>query len=155
MKLYGRKILADFDCTKMIVVFVLIGFFVFSIPLSASDYDIFSMSNFSSSELRMQAFELYSDMDVRIDIVGARFISADQMYALGWILDSETREVVWSMDRENTKRFSGEKSLRYFDDFVSLQEGKYEAYYYAGKPILTSSNYDFEGGFGRNRQYLR
>ena len=143
MKIYCQKIRQDFNGAKIITVFALIGLIALTIPLSASDYEIFSMTNFSSGELRMQAFELNTDMDVHIDIVGARYRNSDQMYALGWILESETREVIWSMDRENTKRLTDEKNLRYFDEFINLSSGKYEAYYYAGKPILTANGYEF------------
>jgi len=144
MKYCSQKNRADFSSTKTVVAFVLIGVVILAIPLSASDYEIFSMTDFSSGELRMEAFRLVSESELHIEIVGARFRNSDQMYALGWILDSETRDVVWSMDRENTKRLAGEKNLRYYDDFIELDEGTYEAYYYSGKPMLVTTDYDFD-----------
>ena len=42
--------------TKPVAVLVLIGIIILTIPLSASNYEIFSMTNFSSGELRMAGF---------------------------------------------------------------------------------------------------
>jgi hypothetical protein len=50
------------------------------------------------------------------------------MYASGWIINADTRAVVWEMTLDNT---SGRSNHRSFNDEVSLEKGSYEVYYSA------------------------
>ncbi|MCK5146957.1 hypothetical protein KAR48_09390 [bacterium] len=73
-------------------------------------------------------FILDRKLDLRVRCVGEmgtyrRFVD------YGWILDAETREVVWEMDRRNTRHAGGGSKNRIFDGIVSLDAGKYIAYY--------------------------
>jgi hypothetical protein len=112
--------------------------------LKSQPYTIFDMSDFSSQELRRQPFSLGSDMDLEIDIIGARHQDSDQMYALGWIIDSKTREVVWSMSEEATRRMEDDRKLRRFDGTIYLDKGDYEAYYFAGNPLQAITKFNFK-----------
>jgi hypothetical protein len=47
----------------------------------------------------------------------------------GWIVNADTREKVWQMDRWNTERAGGAKKNRKFDDEVRLDKGRYILYY--------------------------
>lgn len=114
-------------------------------PLKAVSYKIFKMSDFSTQELRRQPFTLDSDADLEVNIIGARQQDSDQMYALGWIIDSKTREVVWSMAEEATRRMDDDRKLRKFIGSIYLEKGEYEAYYFAGNPLQSFMDYDFKG----------
>src|SRR4030067_861155 len=51
-----------------------------------------------------------------------------RMFASGWIINADTRELVWEMTLDKT---TGRSSHRSFDDEVSLDKGSYEVYYSA------------------------
>ncbi len=119
-------------------VLLFLGFLLVAgvINLPAQPYTIFEMQKFSTQELRSQAFAISSPTDIEIYIVGARNRDSDQLYALGWILNAATRELVWSMDEANTRRFEGNSKQRMFEGSISLAKGGYEAYYFAGSPFV-------------------
>jgi hypothetical protein len=131
---------------KKSTVLVFLGFLLVAgvINLPAQPYTIFEMQKFSTQELRSQAFAISSPADIEIYIVGARNRDSDQLYALGWILDSESRELIWSMDEANTRRFEGNRKQRMFEGNISLDEGKYEAYYFAGSPYVLLKSLKFQ-----------
>ncbi|HDS01049.1 MAG TPA: hypothetical protein ENO07_03430, partial [candidate division Zixibacteria bacterium] len=115
------------------------------VTLHGASYTIFNMQDFSSQELRMQAFSLNDDSELEIDIIGARHRDSDQMYALGWILDSKTREVVWSMSEEATRRLEEDRKLRRYNGTIYLDRGEYEAYYFAGNPLQMLTDFHLKG----------
>jgi hypothetical protein len=123
---------------KRSTILAFLGFLLLAgvINLPAQPYTILDMQKFSTQELRSQAFAISSPAEIEIYIVGARNRDSDQLYALGWILDSKSRELVWSMDEANTRRFEGNSKQRMFEGSISLDEGEYEAYYFAGSPYI-------------------
>ncbi|NIP42786.1 MAG: hypothetical protein GWO41_14905 [candidate division Zixibacteria bacterium] len=130
---------------KTAVILFLMAFCFGPVTLQGASYTIFNMQDFSSQELRMQAFTLNDDSELEIDIIGARHKDSDQMYALGWILDSETREVVWSMSEEATRRLEDDRKLRRYNGTMYLDEGDYEAYYFAGNPLQMLTGFRLKG----------
>ncbi len=110
----------------------------------SNSFMIFEMDDFMGNELRQQTFKLKQDSELNIDLIGARNRDSDQYYAMGWILDSKTREIVWSLDLESTRRVEGDRRLRQFTGSIYLDEGEYEAYYYAGHPYMILGTYNFE-----------
>src|ERR1051326_9090633 len=89
--------------------------------------------DFEQTEVKSAGFTLPRDMSIHIVALGGGAekgmkFSADQMFAYGWIIDANTRESVWKMDRNNTSR---EKDDRKFDGTVSLKKGSYEIYFSA------------------------
>jgi hypothetical protein len=102
------------------------------------------MEHFDVQELRMEPFEMVADGRVELSIIGARNREADQLFALGWILQADSREVVWSMSEASTRRILGEKKLRKFEGSIYLEKGRYEAYYYAGNPLIALQSMKFE-----------
>jgi len=93
---------------------------------------IAEINDLEPEELVMVAFEIQEDMDVRIEAVGGRSRNNDRMYGYPWIIDATTRQVVWSMDEEFSRRFEGSTYLREIDDDIELAKGMYELYFYSG-----------------------
>ena len=135
---------------KSLVIVAVLGILLVAgaINLPAQSNTIFDMQKFSTQELRSQAFSISSPTDIEIYIVGARNRDSDQLYALGWILDSESRELVWSMDEANTRRFEGNRKQRMFEGDISLDKGIYEAYYFAGSPYVLLKSLKFSAETG-------
>jgi len=110
---------------------------------------IVTLKDFTKEEVRGAGITLSKDLTVHISAVGGGDRSfwrdafggdeSDQMYAAGWIIDANTREVVWDMTMENT---SGKSDHRTFDNDVSLKKGSYEVYFMA---------YGFASGSGMSR----
>lgn len=140
MRQFDQNIGDNLSGAKFTLILAFVGLLLIANSALSADFVIFEMNDFSTSELRMKAFKLSEDSELDISIVGARVPYSDQMYALGWILDADSREMVWAMDEENTRRYTDLKPLRIFEGSLDLPEGVYEAYYYAGKPMLLSDD---------------
>ena len=100
--------------------------------------DIISLWDFRDQEVKGSGFALPKDAKVHISAIGGgdrifwrdMFDNEDEsrMFASGWIINADTRELVWEMTLDNT---TGRSSHRSFDDEVSLDKGSYEVYYSA------------------------
>lgn len=64
----------------------------------------------------------------KCDDVGSRAEGNQDMFAYGWILNAETRRVVWEMNRDNTEKARDDRT---FDGTVTLPRGSYELYFSA------------------------
>jgi len=93
---------------------------------------IVQLKDFSRTEIKSGGFSIPSDTRLHIYALGGGEqkipFSGSDMYAYGWIIKADTRETVWQMNRENTKR---SKDNRTFDDYISLPGGSYEVYFTA------------------------
>ena len=80
-------------------------------------------------DVRMEGFVLNSDQSVVIDAVGFYYRDTGNRILLGnsWILDADTREVVWDLSETDSKR--RRRGLLEFSDDVPLPKGVYEVYY--------------------------
>ncbi len=100
--------------------------------------EIVSLWDFREQEVKGSGFVLANDAKVHISAVGGgdrifwrdMFDNEDEsrMFASGWIINADTRELAWEMTLDNT---TGRSSHRSFDDEVSLGKGSYEVYYSA------------------------
>src|SRR5258708_7316020 len=86
----------------------------------AGERTFVQIKDFEQTEVKSAGFILPRDMDIHIVALGGGAekgmkFSDDQMFAYGWIIDADTREAVWNMDRGNTSR---EKDDRKFDGTV-------------------------------------
>jgi len=107
---------------------------------------VVELRDFRDQEIRVAGITLNRDMTVRINALGGgdrsswRGFTEDndaQMYAAGWIIDAETREMVWEMTFQNC---SGRADRRKFDGDVKLSRGSYEVYF-------SAHGYDHRGSF--------
>ena len=90
--------------------------------------EIVRFSNLGDQDLESEAFRLTRPLTVHVTCEGAGDGDADEMYAYGWILDADSREVVWALS-PSTARASGSRFS--FDGDLPLAAGDYLAYYAA------------------------
>ena len=120
-----------------LIIFILFSFiFIFgAASLKAQDTAI-EMRDFQEGDLMVDGFELKSPQEVTIHAVGARLKNSDEMFAYPWIIDGTTGEPVWIFGEQKTNRLSGSESLREYEDQINLPAGKYECFFYAGRPYF-------------------
>jgi hypothetical protein len=120
-----------------IILFILFTLlFVIGATTLRADDIIIDMRNFQEGDLLVDGLELKSTGRISLYAVGAELKHSDDMYAYCWIINSDNREPVWVLNEQETRRFKGSSSLREYEDEISLAAGKYECYYYAGRPYL-------------------
>lgn len=102
------------------------------------------ISDLSIGELRLNEFKIEGSAQLRISGRAIGDVRSRHMHAYAWILDADSREIVWKMDVENasTLRRSrrggrGADLLRY-DESIGIGEGNYELYYIVEDPSLMS-----------------
>lgn len=83
-------------------------------------------------DLVIKGFELREDGEIEIHAVGAGPKYSKLLSAYGWIIDAESRDVVWSMqdDCDDITHMTG--ALYECDATEHLRPGAYEVYYYVG-----------------------
>lgn len=103
------------------------------------------MRNLDDFQVQVAGFVLEDDRTVHIHAVGAggdketkqiRNYQQDRfnMYAYCWIINSDTREMVWRMTIDNTEQTGDLRLSREFNGNVHLDKGTYEVYFAAVKP---------------------
>lgn len=105
---------------------------------------IVKLDRISTDRIESAGFELKKAADIRIEAVGQTARRDDDLMSYAWLLDGDTREPVWVMDRGNSNR-KGRKGLRSAERTFSLKPGRYELYYYAagrwsGKIYINGGN---------------
>ncbi|HSG99037.1 MAG TPA: hypothetical protein VLB27_03245, partial [candidate division Zixibacteria bacterium] len=90
-------------------------------------------------ELAVDGFELTEQTRLDLYAIGAAPGRSDDLSAYAWIIDAQTRQPVWVMEERDTDRYQRSSDLREIDDQITLQPGRYEAYYFVGQ------NYSFNG----------
>jgi len=88
-------------------------------------------------EFHEQGFMLKKEMVLNIYAIGEFSDSYDLFVDGAWIINADTREIVWSMDEWDTDRAGGSSKNRYFRDEITLPAGNYVAYY------ATDDSHDF------------
>ena len=108
-------------------------------------YQFVTLKDFTKEEVKGIGFTLSRDSEIDIQALGGGSKSAwidfsdetkSQMYAAGWIINADTREVVWEMTMDNT---DGKSDNRKFSGPVSLKKGSYEVYFSAHGFIHSST----------------
>jgi len=123
----------------LLMVFLIL-FVIGAIAVRASEA-VIDMRDFREGDLVVDGFTLDGRTTLSISAIGAELKHSDDMYATCWILDSREREAVWVLTHEDTEPYRKDDYLREFNDEITLSEGSYEAYYYAGRPyFLEGSN---------------
>lgn len=100
---------------------------------------IITLRDFTKEEVKAVGLSVQKDLTVHVSAVGggdkafwrdlfdANTRSAP-MFAAAWIIDANTRELVWEMRMDNTR---GPSDHRACEEDVLLKKGKYEVYYSA------------------------
>ncbi|MBN1300348.1 MAG: hypothetical protein JW995_03960 [Melioribacteraceae bacterium] len=98
-----------------------------SVIYSQSDNEIV-VGRISPGEIDMSAFALTAPASINISGMGASYGEWDEETAFyGWILNSETRQVVWHL--RNMNEFGEDEGLFEFSTSLQLPAGNYEVYY--------------------------
>ena len=87
------------------------------------------IKNLRSGDLESVGFTLKNGADIDIDVVGIKAPNSRSMLAYAWIIDSDTREMVWELESRRTKRFKKNSLLRKKSAVEYLKAGSYELYY--------------------------
>ena len=97
----------------------------------AGERTVVSLKNFCDTELKSAGIELAQSTTIHVKATGAggdygwTYKSKD-LFAYGWIINADTRKLVWQMDVDNTSR---SKSDREADERIPLAAGRYEVYF--------------------------
>jgi hypothetical protein len=98
-------------------------------PILAQNNILVKIDNINPEKLIVEGFRLNSDQKLDIEAVGLhrKEGSRELIYGTAWILDAESREVIWQM---KTEKFRGRKpKIQESKEEVYLPAGNYEAYY--------------------------
>src|SRR5262249_21241970 len=75
----------------------------------AGEHPIIQLRDFDQTEVKAGGFRLAAQTQIHVKALGAGYEKrtkreGSEMYAYGWIIDADTRELVWRMDLDNTSR---------------------------------------------------
>ena len=129
-------------------------FTVFSIGIVSGQGLELELNDLGRDQITYAGFSLNSDKSVKINALGAgadRWVRKIQnfqqdeynLFAYAWILNAQSREMVWRMTIDNTEKERWSEWNRRFEDEVKLTKGDYEVYFSAIQPDYFS----FNGGF--------
>jgi hypothetical protein len=91
------------------------------------DLTIVGLTETRNDRYAHQGFELAQPMDIKIYAIGE--IREDESFDHGWIVNTQTRERVWTMGFTNTEPAGGAQKNRMFSAEIHLPAGTYAAYY--------------------------
>jgi hypothetical protein len=99
----------------------------------AGETAVVTLKGFCDSELKCAGIEVRKSTTVHIKATGGGgdygwSYKSDKMFAYAWIINADTRDLVWKMDAKNTSRSHDE---RVFDGTIVLDPGSYEVYFTA------------------------
>ena len=138
------KQINHFPISAIIIAVIAFSFLGSANPLNAplqSDAKKYfiSLKDFRTEEVKGLGFTVKKELSIHINGVGGgsrsfwgddrgKRGSSSDMYAYGWIINADTREMVWEMTMKNT---SGKEDMRTCETELSLKPGSYEVYYSA------------------------
>ncbi|MBI5471078.1 MAG: hypothetical protein HY961_01890 [Ignavibacteriae bacterium] len=117
--------------------YVIAPLLLLACPAIAAQKTVVALHDFSKMELKSAGFDLSRTTTFHITARGAGnsqcdndgdWKDRDDMFAYGWILDANTRQPVWKMEKDNTSRSRDDRT---FDGDVTLKPGSYEIYFTA------------------------
>jgi hypothetical protein len=97
----------------------------------AGEKTVVSLRDFCKTELKSVGLQVDRSTTFHVKALGGGgskgwTYKSDRMFAYGWIIDAETRDLVWKMSVRNTERDGDD---RVFDGDVTLGRGSYELYF--------------------------
>ncbi len=90
---------------------------------------VVQLTRIGNNETRSADFTLKKECRLRVYAIGERELAGHQMADYGWIIDSKTRERVWTMDPDRTDPAGGADKNRMIDEVITLPRGSYTAFY--------------------------
>ncbi len=118
--------------TKTLSIKISLLILMLAMPVAAQ-YAVVEMKDMDNDELISRSFKVTQNTPVYIDAVGAMYKSKDwknwnPLIAYAWILNTDTREVVWSMKEDNVTRDMNSLNVSY-NGALTLKPGNYTVYY--------------------------
>jgi len=114
--------------------------------------NVAEITDVTTGEIQSVGFTIKKDAQIGIDAVGIKSNQSRDMLAYAWIINSDTRKLVWEMESRKTDRFKSKSSVRKHNDTEILPAGSYELYYSVQRPDYWEWNQgrsDFFGALGR------
>ena len=106
---------------------LILGFWIFSVQLLMAQTwgdPVVLINQFEENQWEKQSFRVDDEMTVKIDAVIP--VVDEEPIALFWLLDSESRDLVWKVDRTDVS--SKDYNFVTIQNQVVLRKGSYEAY---------------------------
>ncbi|GAB4368448.1 MAG: hypothetical protein Kow0042_09650 [Calditrichia bacterium] len=129
-------------------IFAYIFLGLFTCQMNALGEEVVEINSIRLGEVKVAGFSLLSNKTVKIDAEGAgedrertrvENMMADphNMFAYAWIINAKSRELVWRMTVDNTKRNRSTRLNRIYKDEIRLPAGEYEVYFSAMVPTYS------------------
>ncbi len=118
---------------RLVVLFWCSFLFPFLVSSTPAAKTLVKFDNIREEKIYMQGFTVEKSTEVEIEAVGAKGKSNDYMVATGWIIDADTRELVWALTVDSSRPSRRDHGKREATTKITLSPGDYEAYYYAGE----------------------
>ncbi len=131
-------------CKPTVAIAILSAICLFAPSSAVGNDTTIELKRVAAGEVQSTFFAVKSPLSVRIEAVGGQWEGSDHMFAYAWVIDAQTRDMVWSMDEEITGGIKGSKWLRRYDEKTGLKPGTYELFFYAGRPGFLDGGADFE-----------
>jgi hypothetical protein len=123
-----------------------LALFILAAGVSAKDVKVVELTNFRNRFFAEQFISLSKDLDVKVGANGVSNKWEDEMVAYGWILESETRRVVWELSAKNSTE-QKERYNRKAEKTLRLARGNYEVYYAVASRGSWNADYRGIGDF--------
>ncbi len=104
-----------------------------------SELDIVNFTKVMNDERLRQGFSLSKETTVHISAEGEYSSSGNIFVDQGWIINAESGERVWDMDKWSTRYAGGARKNRYAREDVTLPAGNYVVFY------SSDDSHSFEG----------
>lgn len=113
-------------------------------PVAAQGKILTELDRMEPRELAVGGFTLDDEQEVSIEAVGFRYRGGrdERRISPAWILNSESREVVWTLGDADSKKVS--RHLNEYKDEVRLPRGRYEVYY-SSFPYRFQNDWEIDG----------
>lgn len=118
---------------RLVVLFWCSFLFPFLVSSTPAAKTLVKFDDIREERIYMQGFTVEKSTEVEIEAVGAKGKSNDYMVATGWIIDADTRELVWALTVDSSRPSRRDQGKREAMTKITLSPGDYEAYYYAGE----------------------
>ena len=115
------------------------------LPVRAQGPATIEIKDLRPDELRVLAFRVVRSTTTQLSAVGGQHKHSDQMFAYPWMLNAETRELVWSMADDPDVESSRKSYLGEVKKEFKLKPGTYELYFFAGRPRVYGNNIQIDG----------
>lgn len=91
-------------------------------------YPVIELNKIGNEKLVDAGLKVKKEADIRILCVGEQGYSKN-MVDYGWIIDADTKEIVWEMKKEDTEYAGGAKKNRMVDEVFTIDPGNYIVYF--------------------------